>query len=82
MRNYAATAALLLLFVTYAHAEDIDDPEAQARQAHELANTDMIYEPQRTKALYYQNIEIIRLLKDIREELHTLNVRAAKEQHT
>ena len=55
------------------------DPEENARRSHELASSDVIYEQENYKALYYQNQEIIQLLKEIREELHNLNMRQVKE---
>ena len=80
MRKYAALTVLTLLFASFAFAEDIDDAETKARAAHELAGSDVIYEQENFKALYYQNLETIQLLKEIREELHMLNTRAAKEE--
>ena len=38
----------------------------KAKQTHELASSDVIYSQEETKALYYQNLEIIDLLKQIR----------------
>ena len=49
--------------------------EEKARQAHEKAASDIIYQNDEWKALYYQNQQIIRLLKDIRESLDFIKVR-------
>ena len=40
---------------------------------------DVVYAQEDFKALYYQNIEIIALLKEIRDEIHAVNIREAKE---
>ena len=59
--------------------EAVLSSEEKAEQSHKLAMTDMIYEPENLKALYYQNEAIIQILKEIREEMHALNVREAKD---
>ena len=51
------------------------DPEEKARRSHDLASSDMIYEPENIKALYYQNQAIIQILKEIKEELRHINIR-------
>ena len=48
-------------------AEDNTDAEEKAKEIHQLANSDVIYSQEETKAIYYQNIEIIDLLKQIRD---------------
>lgn len=83
MNVRSLTALLLLVFSGLSPAlaeEDFSDPEEKARRAHELAVSDVIYEQENFKALYYQNQRIIELLAEIKEELHAVNVRAAKEQ--
>ncbi len=65
--------------VFLAHAEDdLSSAEEKAHQSHDLAMSDVIYEQENFKALYYQNEVIIQLLKEIREEMHASNVRDAK----
>ncbi len=65
--------------VMTAHAEDFSSAEEKAAQAHELAMTDVVYAQEDFKALYYQNIEIISVLKEIRDEIHAVNMREAKD---
>ncbi len=61
--------------------ENMGDYDAadKARRAHDLASTDMIYQQEEWKALYYQNIQIIQLLKEIRDSLQRQSERAAKD---
>ena len=51
------------------------DPEGKARQAHQLAASDMIYQNEEWKAIYYQNQQIIQLLKQIRDSLDVIKSR-------
>ena len=66
--------------------DDVDEPflyanpEVEARHAHEMAASDVIYEQQDIKALYYQNQQIIELLRQIHDEVQSLNKRQAKEE--
>ena len=53
--------------------------EQKAQEAHDLAASDMIYQQADFKALYYQNIQMIDLLKEIRDEVKSANMRAAKD---
>jgi hypothetical protein len=46
--------------------------EMKAREAHQLASSDMIYQNEEWKAIYYQNQRIIQLLKQIRDSLETI----------
>ena len=47
-------------------AQDVaDDAEKEATKFHELALSDVIYSGEEWKALYYQNIQRIELLKEI-----------------
>ena len=74
-------AVLLFGSVSFAY-DDGDqggsDPEEKARKAHELAASDMIYQQEEWKALYYQNMEIIDILKQIRDSLDTIKMRDVK----
>ncbi len=56
---------------TFAEESDINPNDAaeNARKAHELASSDVIYQQQDFKALYYQNLQMIQLLKEIRDSL-------------
>lgn len=56
-----------------------EEAESKATEAHKLAESDMIYQEQDWKALYYQNEQMISLLKDIKSELKMLNARSAKD---
>ncbi|MBI2095870.1 MAG: hypothetical protein HYT89_06855 [Candidatus Omnitrophica bacterium] len=60
---------LSLLFPFTVHAVDVLNAEEKAKKLHELASSDVIYTDQETKALYYQNIQIIDLLTQIRDLL-------------
>ena len=53
--------------------------EEKAERSHQLAESDVMYQQEDYKALYYQNVAIIQLLKEIREEMHAINVRDAKD---
>ena len=56
-----------------------EDAEEKAAEAHKLAASDVIYQEQDWKALYYQNLQIIDLLKDIKQEMEKFNDRASKD---
>ncbi len=59
-------------------AEDELDPTSaaeKARKSHELAGSDMIYQQEDFKALYYQNMQVIQLLKEIRDSLEVIKAR-------
>ena len=73
-------AAVLFVSPALAMDDEISEygAEQKARAAHELAATDMIYQQEEWKALYYQNIQIIALLKEIRELMQNQDERAAK----
>ena len=82
MKRSFLTLPLLLLAawaLPAAAEEDYLNSEEKARRSHELAVSDVIYEQENFKALYYQNQRIIELLQEIRDEMHSLNVRAAKD---
>ena len=68
---------LLASAVVFAQDEDVylDDPIESARKAHELAASDVIYQQQDLKALYYQNLQIVQLLEQIRDSLDVIKVR-------
>lgn len=50
----------------------------KAAEIHRIASSDVIYQDQAVQALYYQNLEIIGLLEDIRGLMRDL-VAAARE---
>ena len=62
-------AGQLVLGAGMVLAEDNINAEERANEVHQLANSDMIYSQEETKAIYYQNIRIIDLLKQIRDIL-------------
>lgn len=81
MIKIAGIFTMMLLFTPAVFAqEDFYAAEEKARQAHDLGMSDFIYEHESTKALYYQNLQIIGLLKEIRDEMRAFNTRAAKEE--
>ena len=64
------------------HAEEevvSTDPEERAGEIHRVASSDTIYEQAELKALYYQNVKIIDLLKEIRD---LLKERSLKGEYT
>lgn len=52
-----------------ARAEDPYSAEQKAEQMHAHASSDVIYSEDEMKAIYYQNVVIIDLLKQIRDLL-------------
>jgi len=46
-----------------------EDAQQKAEEIHTIASSDVIYTDQELKALYYQNLQIIDLLKEIRDLL-------------
>ena len=71
-------ATTMLAKVASADDELSMDPEDQASRSHNLSQSDVMYQQEDFRALYYQNLEIIQLLQEIRDEMHNLNVRDAK----
>ncbi len=55
------------------------DLENKARQAHKLAASDMMYQNEEWKAMYYQNQLVIQLLKQIRDSLEVIKSHGLKE---
>ena len=49
--------------------DDSLSAEDKAKEVHRLASSDMIYGQEELKALYYQNTQIIDLLREIRDLL-------------
>lgn len=60
---------LSFLLISSAAAEDVLNAGDRAKKIHELASSDVIYTDQESKALYYQNVQIIDLLTQIRDLL-------------
>ena len=59
-----------VLSIHLASAEEFSqDAAKKAKEIHELASSDVIYVQDELKALYYQNLQIIELLKEIRQVL-------------
>ena len=80
MKNPVVFAAVFLILAFRVAAEDGDaggyGAEFKARQAHEKATSDIIYQNEEWKAMYYQNAQMIELLKDIRDSLQILKERS------
>ena len=55
--------------LTYAQEAVKETAQEKAEEYHKIASSDVIYSTQELKALYYQNIQIIDLLKEIRNLL-------------
>jgi hypothetical protein len=49
--------------------DEIDEAQKKAEEIHKFASSDTIYAQEELKAIYYQNMQIIELLKQIRELL-------------
>ena len=63
---------MLILIITAGAAigeESYMKAEKMATEIHNKVTTDVIYTDQEIKALYYQNIQIIQLLNDIKDLL-------------
>lgn len=70
---FIAVGILLVNILTseIVFAQDaIENPEEKAEEIHKIASSDMIYTDEELKALYYQNVQIIGLLKEIRDLLN------------
>ncbi len=59
--------------------EDSISSEEKAHRSHNLSMSDVMYQQEDFRALYYQNEVMIQLLKEIRDEMRAANVRDAKE---
>lgn len=46
-----------------------EEAERKAREIHQHASSDVIFTDEELRALYYQNVQIISVLKEIRELL-------------
>lgn len=46
-----------------------DEAGRKAKEMHDIASKDIIYTDQELKALYYQNVQIIRILEEIKNLL-------------
>lgn len=55
--------------VSFAQEMSEQEAQKQAFEIHQHASSDVIYLDEEERALYYQNIQIIQLLKEIRELL-------------
>ena len=58
-----------LLAADLVRAQTAEEAEKKAAQIHLVASSDVIYTEAELKALYYQNIQIIEILKEIRSLL-------------
>ena len=66
--------AVFFFSSVFAYGEDMSGSvaEEKARQAHEKAASDFVYQSDEWKALYYQNVRMIQLLKEIRDSLQNM----------
>lgn len=74
MRKRMCTFIVLALINAFACCSgytesSFDDAGKKAKEMHDIAATDIIYSDQELKALYYQNIQIIRILEEIKDLL-------------
>ncbi len=73
MRKFAVCFLLLASLGTLPAVawgeEDLSQAADKAREYHTLASSDVIYTQDEMKALYFQNIQIIDLLTQIRDLL-------------
>ncbi len=69
------TVILFIMFfashitISFAKEERMSEAEKKAKEIHGIVSSDVIYANEELKALYYQNIQIIELLKQIRNLL-------------
>ena len=70
------TVLIVFIYISWvltsglAFAQDsAEEAERKAEEIHQLALSDVIFVNDELKALYYQNIQIISVLKEIRELL-------------
>jgi len=66
MRRVAALVLVLLICIP-AYSEE--DAQKRAEEIHKIASSDAIFVEEELKALYYQNVQIIGLLREIRDLL-------------
>ena len=61
--------------------ENVDQTHAseKAQEAHDLSASNNIYAQEDFRALYYQNIEVIQLLKEIRDSLEVIKTESIKD---
>lgn len=69
MKRIALVLLLTFGMIGTAFAEDSTSAEDRAAELHRLASSDVVYQDQEIKAIYYQNVQIIDLLKQIRDLL-------------
>jgi hypothetical protein len=60
-------------------AQDAGEAERKAKEIHDVAASDMMYSNEELKALYYQNVQIIDLLKQIKDLLKQQLEQQAKQ---
>ena len=77
IRAFMILSILLTATPAFCAEMSYEAAQEQAQASHDRAASDMIYQQEDTKALYYQNLQIIHLLADIREELKALNAKKA-----
>ncbi len=68
MRKIAVLLVILFAVSTIAVFGQ-ENAQEKAKEIHDIAASDIIYTEQELKALYYQNIQIIDLLQEIRDLL-------------
>ena len=80
--KFALSFALVVLlsFPRIVCADDIDAFEMNAKAEFERATSDIAYYNDIWKALYFQNMEMISLLKDIRQEMKLISENNKKLQ--
>jgi hypothetical protein len=78
LAEWLLVMTFLFPWTAMAQNDEIDDAAENALKSHELASSDMMYQQEEFKAMYYQNIQIIQLLKEILDSLQRLNEREAK----
>ena len=77
---FLTTILLVCSSISYCHADTIEEAAKEAQTIHKKALSDIIYTQDELKALYYQNIQIIELLKDIRALLKESLIKAEEQK--
>ena len=70
LRGVVAFVLITHIFILNGYARtSVAEAERKAEEMHRHASSDIIYTDDELKALYYQNVQIIQLLKEIKEVL-------------
>ena len=69
LRPLRGLAMTVFVCMTVIPACAQEDAQQKAEEIHKIASSDAIYVEEELKALYYQNVQMIELLREIRDLL-------------